>query len=76
MQAEITVKGRVQGVFFRSHGKRQAQKLGLAGWIKNEPDGSVRICVQGPLKAINDFAQWCRSGPPGASIDKVEIIQT
>lgn len=73
MEARITIKGHVQGVFFRDNGCEQAQKLGLAGWIKNEPGGTVSVCVQGPREAIEEFIAWCKQGPPAARVESVDI---
>ncbi|HMR01381.1 MAG TPA: acylphosphatase [Candidatus Gracilibacteria bacterium] len=56
MQATIHIKGRVQGVFFRSAAKEEAEKRGLFGWIKNENDGSVSACVQGLEADIREFS--------------------
>lgn len=73
MEANITISGHVQGVFFRANGQEQAQKRGLTGWIRNEADGTVSVCAQGPREAIEDFAAWCRQGPPAARVENVKI---
>ncbi len=70
---EIRVTGRVQGVFFRRAARDKALALGLSGFAKNEPDGSVRLELEGPEKALDDFAAWCRgSGPDQAWVRTLE----
>lgn len=73
MQANLRIIGRVQGVFFRSEGQNEALRLRLTGWIQNEQDGSVSICVQGPGKAIQEFIEWCRRGPAAAKVEEVQV---
>jgi len=69
----IRVQGRVQGVNFRSSAREEARRLGLAGFARNEPDGSVLIAVEGAEEAVERFVGWCRSGPPAARVDHVEV---
>jgi acylphosphatase len=73
MQANITIKGLVQGVFFRAHGQKEAQRLGLSGWIKNNPDGSVSASIQGSRQAIENFIKWCKEGPKAAKVGSVNV---
>jgi acylphosphatase len=68
---EVRVTGRVQGVSFRWYAAREAGRLGLAGWIRNEPDGSVHTHAEGPDHALEEFVAWCRQGPPAARVDAV-----
>ncbi len=68
---EANVKGRVQGVFFRATTQQQARQLGLAGWVRNEPDGSVRAVAEGNEAALQQFLRFLQSGPPGASVTHV-----
>ena len=70
-RANILVLGLVQGVFFRASTMEQAQQLGLLGWVKNIPDGSVEILVEGRRHAIEDLLTWCQSGPPLARVSDV-----
>ena len=65
------VAGKVQGVNYRVSARREAHRLGLAGWVRNEPDGSVLIDVEGPSAAIDAFLRWCADGPPGARVSAV-----
>jgi acylphosphatase len=68
----LQVQGRVQGVFFRASTREQAQRLGLAGWVRNLPDGSVEVLAEGEEASLRRLADWCRRGPPGAHVDEVE----
>jgi len=69
----IKVTGRVQGVFFRASTKEKADQLGVKGWVRNEPDGSVLIEAEGEESAINEFKQWCAIGPSAARVEKVSV---
>lgn len=64
--------GNVQGVNYRATARREARRLGLAGWVRNEPDGSVLIDVEGTPAAVDAFLRWCAEGPPGATVSAVE----
>ncbi|MDP4240450.1 MAG: acylphosphatase [Bacteroidota bacterium] len=59
----ITVRGRVQGVGFRYNARRQAMTLGLDGFVKNMPDGSVYMEVEGNQVDLDEFVYWCHTGP-------------
>lgn len=69
----IKVFGQVQGVLYRHSARNFAERLGLAGWAKNEEGGSVAIVAEGEEKALGDFAEWCKKGPMLASVDEVKI---
>ncbi len=69
---EIRVHGRVQGVFFRASTQEKAHELGIKGFVRNEPDGSVYIEAEGEEEALNRFVDWCHYGPSAASVEKVE----
>jgi acylphosphatase len=64
----IRVSGKVQGVFFRASTKDEADRLGIAGLVRNEPDGSVFIDAEGSPESLALFAEWCREGPPRAHV--------
>ena len=68
----ICVKGKVQGVFFRASTKEAAGKLGICGWVRNEPDGSVRIEAEAPEEKMKQFVEWCRKGPQFAQVQSVD----
>ena len=67
-----TVRGRVQGVGFRRYVRRWARGLGLVGWVRNEPDGTVRVVAEGGAAALDRLARLLWGGPPGASVDGVD----
>jgi acylphosphatase len=69
----IRVHGLVQGVFFRASARQEAVRLGLAGFARNQPDGSVLIEVEGEADALDAFVAWCRHGPPRARVEKIEV---
>jgi acylphosphatase len=66
---DITVTGRVQGVGFRWHTVRQATALGARGWVRNQPDGSVRIVAEGERPALEALLAWAGRGPDHARVD-------
>ncbi|WPP48140.1 acylphosphatase [Catalinimonas niigatensis] len=68
----IRVYGKVQGVFFRANAQDKAESLGVLGWVKNEPDGSVIIEAEGPEEALDEFFSWCKHGPTYAKVERVE----
>jgi len=65
------IEGRVQGVGFRAWTLREAQALGLAGWVRNEADGSVAARIEGSQKNIDRILERLRIGPPGAAVTKI-----
>ena len=69
----VTVRGRVQGVGFRWFAQRQAERLGLAGWVSNQPDGSVKVVAEGEARSLDRFVAALRSGPPAASVREAEV---
>lgn len=72
---EATIRGRVQGVGFRYHVAQEARRLGLAGWVANEPDGSVRTVVEGSSAALDRLEQVLHVGPPGAWVEAVSTVR-
>ncbi len=66
------VSGRVQGVYFRAHTREQALRLGLAGWVRNRPDGRVEVLACGPADAIGALKHWLWQGPEGARVSDVQ----
>ena len=60
-------------MFFRASASREASARGLAGWIRNRPDGSVEAVLQGAKDAVDEVVEWCRTGPPMARVDRVDV---
>jgi acylphosphatase len=69
----IRVDGRVQGVGFRWYAVAQAERLGVRGWIRNEPDESVSGHFEGPAEAVDALVAWCGHGPSSASVRHVAV---
>lgn len=69
----IRVYGKVQGVFFRASTQDKAESLGILGWVKNEPDGTVKIEAEGPEQQMQEFIDWCKQGPTYAKVEKVDL---
>ena len=70
---EAHVTGRVQGVSFRWYAQEQARRLGLTGWVRNEPDGSVRLHAEGETEAVDALVAWCHEGPSMARVRDVSV---
>jgi acylphosphatase len=62
-RARVRIRGRVQGVFFRAEASERARSLGLAGWVRNCPDGSVEAVFEGEDERVASMVDWCRRGP-------------
>lgn len=74
LRRRVIVRGRVQGVFFRASTRERAGALGLAGWVRNRPDGSVEAVFEGPAEAVTAAVAFCRTGPEYARVDALEEI--
>lgn len=70
---EATVKGLVQGVFFRQYTLQEAQRLGLFGWVANLPDGSVRVVAEGDEAILRRLLDFLHKGSPAARVDTVAV---
>jgi acylphosphatase len=69
----INVMGKVQGVFFRASAREKAEELGVKGFVRNEPDGSVYIEAESDEKTLQQFTDWCRLGPPRARVEELHV---
>lgn len=69
---EATVYGRVQGVFFRDTTRSKAQQRQVTGWVRNEPDGSLRVVAEGDEKALKEIVAFLHEGPRAARVERVE----
>jgi acylphosphatase len=72
----VVISGRVQGVWYRGWAVAAARKLGLTGWVRNRPDGTVEATFHGPAAAIDEMLNQCRSGPPIARVDDIQVTDT
>jgi DNA ligase D-like protein (predicted 3'-phosphoesterase) len=68
-----TVRGRVQGVFFRDATVEVAQRLGVFGWVRNADDGTVLVHAEGSEEAVDGMVEFLRQGPPAAAVEEVEV---
>ena len=72
-RAHVYVHGRVQGVFFRATTRDKARSLGIKGWVKNCPDGSVEAVFEGEKDIVETIVNWCKKGPEGAFVNHIDI---
>jgi len=72
-RVNVLISGIVQGVNFRRYTQMTARQLGVNGWVRNLADGRVEACLDGDAEAVDDMLDWCRSGPPAARVDSLEI---
>ena len=72
-RVHIVVSGRVQGVGYRASACDKAKSLGITGWVRNLPEGTVEILAEGDEPSIAAFINWCRNGPRWARIDDVQV---
>lgn len=73
VHAHVLISGRVQGVGYRYHTWKTATQLGLAGWVRNLPDGSVEAVFEGSETAIAQMVRWCHQGPAAAIVEQVQV---
>ncbi len=73
LRAHVIVHGLVQGVWFRASTREEADRIGVGGWVRNLPDGSVEAVFEGEKKKVEEIVGWCHKGPPGARVNKVDI---
>ncbi|HXF71869.1 MAG TPA: acylphosphatase [Actinomycetota bacterium] len=74
-RVRVLVSGRVQGVFYRATCAARARELGVAGWVRNLPDGRVEAAFEGEDAAVDAMVAWCREGPPYARVERVEVTE-
>jgi acylphosphatase len=64
----------VQGVFFRDTARRRAESAGVAGWVRNTPDGAVEAVFEGDPAAVDEMVEFCRRGPSRAEVTGIEVV--
>jgi acylphosphatase len=67
------IAGRVQGVWFRDSAQRRAESLGVAGWARNRPDGTVEVWAEGRQGVVEALLDYCRKGPPRAVVERLTV---
>ncbi|HDH44376.1 MAG TPA: acylphosphatase [Thermococcus sp.] len=73
VRAHLKIYGRVQGVGFRWSMQREAKKLGVNGWVRNLPNGSVEAVIEGEKERVEALIGWAHQGPAWARVTRVEI---
>jgi len=69
----LVMHGRVQGVWYRDSMRREAEHLGVNGWVRNRSDGAVEAMVQGEAEAVDALVRWAHRGPQLAEVERVEV---
>lgn len=73
IRRRVVVSGDVQGVFFRDSCRREARARGVGGWVTNRSDGRVEAHFEGQQEQVDAMVAWCRSGPPYARVEAVDV---
>ena len=73
VRAHILVSGRVQGVFFRSQTKHNADNHDVKGWVRNLPDGRLEAVFEGEQDAVQKLIDFCKRGPSGARVTNIDL---
>jgi acylphosphatase len=73
VRRRVVVHGRVQGVFFRDSVRERARAHGVAGWVRNTPEGTVEAVLEGEPDAVQRVVRFCETGPSSADVDQVEV---
>jgi len=71
----LVIRGRVQGVSYRAWTKKQADRHGVAGWVRNRPDRTVEALFSGPAESVDALLAACRRGPFAARVDGIEVCE-
>lgn len=73
VRAKVRFHGRVQGVYFRAHCEEQARAMGLSGYVRNLPKGSVEAMFEGDRSVVEACIEWNRTSQPAARVTSVDI---
>jgi acylphosphatase len=73
VRAHVIVSGKVQGVFFRAKTQQEAFRLGVRGWVRNRPEGTVEAIFEGDSQIVEKAIEWCWKGSPMARVANVEV---
>jgi acylphosphatase len=74
IRRRAVVHGRVQGVFFRDTARRLAEQRGVAGWARNNQDGTFEAVFEGDAEGVERLVAFCREGPRGAEVERVDVF--
>ncbi len=75
VRKRVVIEGRVQGVWFRASTRDAALRIGVDGWVRNRPDGSVEAAFEGSPEAVDTAVTWCRTGPERALVERIEVAE-
>lgn len=75
IRRRVVVRGHVQGVFFRDTLRRRARAAGVAGWVRNNRDGSVEAVFEGPAAEVESLVRLSHEGPRGARVESVQVLE-
>jgi acylphosphatase len=75
IRRRVVVHGRVQGVFFRDTTQRMARSRGVAGWVRNTPEGRVEAVFEGHPDAVEAMVAFAKEGPRGAVVERVDVTE-
>jgi acylphosphatase len=75
VRKRVVARGQVQGVFFRDTTRRRAESLGVGGWVRNCPDGSVEAVFEGDPEQVESMVRFAREGPGGAAVEDLEVTE-
>jgi acylphosphatase len=70
-RVRLIIEGRVQGVWFRESTRKEAERLGVHGWVRNMREGTVEVVAEGPEENVRKLVDWCHHGPPSARVTRV-----
>ena len=73
IRVRAVVSGLVQGVWYRQSCRREAERLGVTGWVRNRPDGRVELEAEGTRSAVDALLAWAHDGPPHALVESVDV---
>lgn len=73
LRLHLEIHGIVQGVWFRASTRDEALRIGVGGWVRNLANGNVEVTVEGERRAVEQLLAWCRKGPRGASVSKIDM---
>ncbi len=73
ISAHLIISGRVQGVCYRMETRTAASRIGVTGWVRNRPDGTVEAVIEGDAQPVQRMIEWCKQGPPISNVAKVDV---
>jgi acylphosphatase len=75
VRRRVVIRGRVHGVFFRDSVRERAEASGVAGWVRNRPEGTVEAVFEGTSESVAALVRFCETGPPHAQVEDLEVTE-